>query len=350
MDGVDIMKGFTHFISGVAFATFSSQAVNMAAKEHSIILVLGGIFGILPDTLDFKVAKFFYEEDYIITPKPDDFNVQEIAETLAKAIDEAKEGEPTKVRLNTVKFGADLWQQYIINFRENEVIVKKGPVVNTSKVPMGTYDESKCDIAIVKTKSKILHSYDKDTYVDIFSGPSFEFKRMKDGSVEAEFLPWHRRWSHSLTLGIFFGIIGYIIAGLLSGDWMLARIYGLVIGGGFCVHVIEDQFGFMGSNLFWPFTKERVIGLKWMRSSDAWPNFITVWIAVLCIIWNLNRFSDTPAFHSSLVEFLGYTFFLPLSFILMVGFFTNRVLKPIDVNEANERFKEVMVENEEEET
>ena len=50
------MKGLTHFISGIAVATFFPQAVHMATQDQSFILCLGGIFGILPDTLDFKFA------------------------------------------------------------------------------------------------------------------------------------------------------------------------------------------------------------------------------------------------------------------------------------------------------
>ena len=57
------MKGITHFISGVAVATFFPQAVQAAAQDLSFILVLGGIGGILPDTLDFKLARYFERVD-----------------------------------------------------------------------------------------------------------------------------------------------------------------------------------------------------------------------------------------------------------------------------------------------
>lgn len=351
MAGAD-MKGLTHFISGVALATFSSQAVQMAQNDQSLIIVLGGIFGILPDTLDFKVARFFDNEDHIISPKPKDTNLQEIADVLAKAIDQAHdEGKMIKVKLNTIKLGADMWRQYLINFQEDEVIVRLGPVVNTGKVQLGTFDFENAPEARAKVRSRVLHTYDHDTYVDIFSGPTFGFKKRKDDLIEAEFLPWHRSWSHSLVLGVIFGIIGFLIYGLLTsydGHWDVARLYGLVICGGFCIHILEDQLGFMGSNLYWPFTKERAIGLKWMRSGDAWPNFITVWIAVITIIFNINRFSNEPAFQASLVEYLGYAFFMPLTFILLIGFFTTKLLRPAVINEDEEKFKEVFVENEEE--
>jgi len=350
MDGVGIMKGFTHFISGVALATFSSQVIQMSEIDHSLIIVLGGIFGILPDTLDFKVARFFSKEDYIISPKPVNMNLQEIADTVAEAIDKAEsENKTINVKLNTVKLGADLWQQYLLSYDDHEVIVKKGPVVNTGKVIIGEWDPENIEVARAKTKAKIYHSYDHESYVDIFSGPTFGFKKRSDGSIEAEFLPWHRAWSHSLTLGLFFGLIGFLLFGLYNGDWHLATLYGSVIAGGFSIHIIEDQFGFMGSNLFWPFTKERHIGLHWMRSGDAWPNFITVWIAVIMIIWNVNRFSSEQAFNTSFVEYLGYVFFLPITILISVGFIINKLLKPQKVNEEREILKEITSEEEEDE-
>ncbi|GAH71620.1 unnamed protein product, partial [marine sediment metagenome] len=60
------MKGLTHFTVGAAVATCFPQAVDMALNNYSVILALGGVFGILPDTLDFKLAMFLEENDYII--------------------------------------------------------------------------------------------------------------------------------------------------------------------------------------------------------------------------------------------------------------------------------------------
>ena len=60
------MKGLTHFISGVAMGSFIPAAVRMANNkiDNSLILGLGGLFGIMPDTLDFQVGQFFSQADY----------------------------------------------------------------------------------------------------------------------------------------------------------------------------------------------------------------------------------------------------------------------------------------------
>ena len=57
------MKGISHFTSAVAAATFIPGVVAAAGQEHSLLLVLAGIFGLLPDWLDFKIARYFEPAD-----------------------------------------------------------------------------------------------------------------------------------------------------------------------------------------------------------------------------------------------------------------------------------------------
>jgi len=137
------MKGIAHFISGAAIATFFEEAVKAASEELSFIIVLGGIFGILPDTLDFKFARYFEKPDYEIDPHPKDPDPQGIADKIAQAINEAYERGRVEggrgrvvVKLHTMKLGADLWRRYSVQFdtEKNEVVVKIGPVVTTSQV------------------------------------------------------------------------------------------------------------------------------------------------------------------------------------------------------------------------
>ncbi len=110
-------------------------------------------------------------------------------------------------------------------------------------------------------------------------------KEKRGDKLHVHFLDWHRRWSHSLTLAAAVGLV----AGLLFGKWA-----GIVAGLGFAGHILEDQLGFMGSNLFYPFTKRRSTGLQLLRSGDAIPNFLTVWTSVALSLVNLDRFSAQP--------------------------------------------------------
>ena len=295
------MKGISHFITGVAVATFFPEVVQ-AGAQGSLLPVLGGIAGILPDTFDFKFARYFERYDLEIDPGANP-NAQEIAEQVAGAMRTAYEtNKPQNVMLHTIRLGADLWRQYTIRFdpEQNEVAVRIGPVVNTGQVPLPGSEPTDAAEARVRVGVPMVHTYDAENRIDIFSGPSFKFARRGDKLV-VHFLDWHRRWSHSLTLAAVLGLLG----GLVLGKWA-----GLIIGLGFAGHVLEDQLGFMGSNLFYPFTKNRAIGAQLLRSGDAIPNFVTVWVAVALILFNLDRFSTAPRLDPW--WFLGLAIALPV--------------------------------------
>ncbi|MCP4544711.1 MAG: hypothetical protein GY832_47025 [Chloroflexi bacterium] len=295
------MKGIAHFITGVAIATFFPEVVQQAA-DGSIIPMLGGIAGILPDTIDFKYARYVERYDVEIDPgaEPD---ARDIAERMVGAMRKAYETDkPQNVMLHTIRLGADLWRQYAIRFdpEQNEVAVRIGPIVNTGQVPLPGSEPEGAEEVRVKVGVPMVHTYDAENKIDIFSGPSFKFER-QDDQLYVHFLDWHRRWSHSLTLAAALGLLGWLV----FGKWG-----GLIIGLGFAGHILEDQLGFMGSNLFYPFSKRRTTGAQLLRSGDAAPNFMTVWTAVMLILFNLDRFSDQPRLNPW--WFLGLAMVLPI--------------------------------------
>jgi hypothetical protein len=151
--------------------------------------------------------------------------------------------------------------------------------VNSALTPL---DESGQRVARVKTKAKIDYTYDGEMTADIWNGPSFAFVPKAHG-VEVQFLPWHRAWSHSFTLAALLGLITSVLFGSFQA--------GLVAFLGMSAHVVEDQLGYLGSNLFWPITKERSAGARLLHSGDAIPNFLAVWTALVLILFNLDRFS-----------------------------------------------------------
>jgi len=377
------MKGIAHFLTGVAIATCFPEVVRQAAGG-GLLPVLGGVAGILPDTLDFKFVRYFERYDLEIDPGPEP-DAGEIAGRVAGAMRRAYEtGQPQNVMLHTIRLGADLWRRYTVRFdpAHDAVAVRIGPVVNTSQVPLpgsefpppssppmggteggtpmggteertplwgteeetplweteertplegaeeraplwGTEERTPLEGAEERTplwgteektplwetegertaRAKIgvptAPTYDEATQIDIFSGPSFKFERRGD-RLHVLFLDWHRRWSHSLTLAAALGLIG----GLILGKWA-----GLVIGLGFVGHVLEDQLGFMGSNLFYPFSRRRSQGVRLIHSGDAVPNLLTVWTAVALILFNLDRFSAQPRLDPR--WFLGLAVALP---------------------------------------
>ncbi len=194
-----------------------------------------------------------------------------------------------------------------------------------------------------RVDGRIHHSYDEEIAVDIFSGPSFRFERCwlpnpasgeKEPAVRVLFLPWHRRWSHSLTLAAALGAAGWLLLGWQAGA---------VVAAGMAAHVLEDQLGHMGSNLLWPLTRRRTPGLRLLRSGDALPNVMAVWVALVLTLWNLNRFAPQPAWDGG--RFLLLALGLPMLVIAGIAAWRRRA-RPAMAGPA-ERQAEILAETEE---
>jgi len=307
------VKGIAHFISGIAVATFFPAAVRQAT-DGSQLLALAGLFALLPDTLDFRFTRFLTLFDVEIDPHPDGLDPQAIADQVTSTMRSAFEtGQPKTIQLHTLRLGPDLWRRYTIRFSSAtaEVVVRVGPVVNTSGAPLpGTAPlentESRAAIGL-----SLLPTYDAEINIDVFSGPAFRFERHSD-DIRVIFLPWHRRWTHSLPLAAAIG---------LGAALLLEPTAGLVSGLAFATHVLQDQLGHMGSNLLWPLTRRRSAGLGLLHSGDPLPNFLTVWLAAALILFNLDRFSTAPRLPT--IPYLLGAVLLPL-LILSASFWRAR--------------------------
>ncbi len=331
------MKGISHFSSAIAAATFVPGVVAASAHDQSLVLLLAGVFGLMPDWLDFKFARYFEPPDETITPDPARFDAQAIAQQVAEALDRAYDsGEPLSVQLDTMPLGGDRYRQYTLRFdnEHNEVVIALGPVVNTSQRPLTpTPPHSHAPPGRARIKAKLNYTYDGDMKIDIFEGPSFEFRREAD-TVEVSFLPWHRRWTHSLVLGAAFGVATGLLFGVMAG---------LVVTVAYWTHVLEDQLGHLGSNLFWPLTTRRSSGLKLLHSGDPLPNFLTVWSSAMLVLYNLNRFAPVPQFDGNV--FLLWAVGLPTA--VMIGAMTYQSKGRAKAREETERQGEALAEVEE---
>jgi membrane-bound metal-dependent hydrolase YbcI (DUF457 family) len=303
------MKGISHFLAGVAAATFVPGVVESAA-QGSYLIVLGGFCGLLPDTLDFKFARYF-EQHIDIDPDPANLDPQIIANAVAAEIDRAAQtNRSIRVQLHNIPLGSNRWRQYRIRFdpEHSEIVVGIGPIVNSALAPL---DEAGQRVARVKTTARLDYTYEGELTTDIWNGPSFAFVP-RARAVEVQFLPWHRAWSHSFTLAALLGVIAAVLFGSIQA--------GLVAFLGLSAHVVEDQLGYLGSNLFWPITKERSAGARLLHSGDAIPNFLAVWTALVLVLFNLDRFSapvqNRAPFFDPLI-FLSTTLLLPA--LILIG-------------------------------
>jgi membrane-bound metal-dependent hydrolase YbcI (DUF457 family) len=199
-------------------------------------------------------------------------------------------GEPRRLVAHTVRVGHDLWRRYTLRFSPSSgtVSVRIGPLVNTGHV---TYPGTAPPDARWITRTvpvPFSHSYSSEYHIDSFSGPCFRFTRQDDKLV-VDFLDWHHRWTHSLPMallaGVVLGALCTLVWGATTGLWC-----GLLATLGYGVHILEDQLGHMGSNLFWPLTRRRIRGLGLLHATDAIPNFLVVWTCLVLILLNLDRF------------------------------------------------------------
>ena len=276
------MKGIAHFSVGVAWASCLPGVVAAGAAGNPWYFVLGGVFGLLPDTIDFRVSRFLYRHDMEVSPDPHAPDPVMIARALAAAVQQARDsGRAVTVKLHTVQVGTDAWQSYRVLFRRAErcVVVSLGPVVDTGQMPLspptggGGTGHARLPCAV--------HSqYQAETVIDIFDGPVVRMVPQADGDVLIEFIPWHRLWTHSFT--------AVLLAGLGAGA-LWGPLAGLVAGGALLAHALADQLGHMGSSLLFPWVRRRFEGMKWVHSGDPFPNIAAVWLSGLVILWNLHN-------------------------------------------------------------
>ena len=307
------MKGFSHFMSGVAVASFGPWAIEAALRGNPTYFILGGACGILPDTLDFKFYRFFYNHDVYVEPDPKHPDPQAVADQIARAVEMGiREHRYIKLKLSSIRLGADFWQQYLVNFdnEAGEVTVKFGSVVNTGQVPVEGTSDRYPEVGRAKIGARVIQTYDAALKVDIFDGPTIGLAPRDDGDFDLEFLPWHREWSHALTMGLFLGIL-WALGCLCFKAWDAAWQGFVTIAGCYAVHVVEDQLGHMGSNLFYPFTRKRTEGLHWMHSGDGMANFLAVWISCLLIFWNLYRLQPAMTYHFTFVHLMMVGLVIP---------------------------------------
>lgn len=358
------MKGIGHFLTGMAVATFFPEAMRATLEHNSFVLLAGGAFGLLPDTLDFRIGRYLWKHHHTVTPDLNNLDARPIAKTVADAIDEAAEtGKPVNVKLNTLKLSANYHRTYSIEIDEKRkvVIARIGPLKTMGQtmgggghLPRSLPDvPAEQLVAEASFKANMNNPYHAATEVAIFSGPDFSF--VPDGdSVRMDFIPWHRTWAHSPFVGLLCGVLGLLVYGLLglAGGRGATDFYspmGLTVFGiitlSFWGHTFVDQFGVLGSVLFWPFSDKRSSGFKWTHAASVLGNITLNYVLVALIIWNTivytteagvvmpwaaamtGSYSDPLFYIVSFLNFAAYYIAVPL-FVIHAGSRLYRKLIP----------------------
>lgn len=217
-----------------------------------------------------------------------------VAERVAEAIDYAYEHGEARVKVENIRMIGDTYRRFLIDLDgENRTVrVVMGPIIALGGMPLE--DEPVPEhrrYAEARTRHRFVKKYPKPTVIGGFSGTSIGFRREGD-VVEEVFLPWHREWSHSFTVGAFLAALLYLALAALGSS--LAAPLALASMLGYWAHVVEDQLGYMGSNLLWPFTKKRTPGLRLGESGSPLLNFSTALLMSGFIVANLNYAVPRP--------------------------------------------------------
>ncbi|MEM0355955.1 MAG: metal-dependent hydrolase [Desulfurococcaceae archaeon] len=221
-----------------------------------------------------------------------------IAETVAKAINDAWEKGEVIVKFHNIRLPGDVFRRYSVMIPPDSNIVEVyiGPIITLGDNPVVKDLPPKFRMyGKAEIKAKVKKTYPFPITVGGFSGPSVKYRRTEDG-VEEIFIPWHREFPHSITAGL---VVGGVVAGLFKLlGYQHALTLGLASMLGQWMHVIEDQLGYMGSNLFAPFTKKRIKGLMLGRASSGWLNLAITYTMFVLMAWNFTRF--VPAIAKSI--------------------------------------------------
>ncbi len=265
------MKGIAHFASGLCVASFVPGVVTHAA-QGGFLIALGGACAMLPDMLDFRFERFIERHDTEITPDAQRPNAQQLADQIANEINLAHTAcQPRIIQLHPARRSVIEWVLYSVEFdsARREVVVKIDNTASEARAPLNT---------------NVRYEYDGALHIEELGGPSLKLDP-HDDTVRIEFLPWHRLRTHSLVIALALGALCTALWGMTAG---------IVATLGFAVHVIEDQFGYMGSNLFWPLTRARTQGLRLLHASDGAVNAGVVWLSLTLLLLNLDRARELP--------------------------------------------------------
>ncbi len=284
------MKAIAHFMSGLAVASCFPPAVTATAGGNPLYFLLGGITALLPDVLDSRLLRYFYPHDAEVAADPLVPDPQILADTVAEAIDTtARRRRPFRLRLHTIRLGRDRWQRYRLHLDpgSRQVTVTLTDIVNRAgrPIPAASAPDAPCTASAAFT-SRLRLDFTAAIDVDTGDGPHFQIAPDDgDGGVTAQFAPWKRQGSHSAALGVILALASAALWNPLAG---------VIVGVAYATHILLDQFGFMGSNLLWPFSRRRTPGLKLLHASRLMPNLTVAWLCALAVYANLAFTAATP--------------------------------------------------------
>ncbi len=158
------MRGFTHYISGLAAATFFAALVG-DLRLGILIPVIAAAAAYFPDFVDFKFGKFFARRDYEIDPAP---------------WDEKKHYAPKLVKISELSEG-NRYQFFALQGKVKEILAK-----GSGKVSYKVLRDDGSEETVTEEYNSIVFTLDDGTgeiTVEAF-GEDYEFFEEEFGTIE----------------------------------------------------------------------------------------------------------------------------------------------------------------------
>jgi membrane-bound metal-dependent hydrolase YbcI (DUF457 family) len=259
------MKGVTHYLCALAVTAAIPGNIEQAAAGAPWPILIGGMGGLLPDFLDFKIWRFLAPRAACIVPDPLDPDAAMVCDGFVNIMQLTLiDGRKRVVKLQTIPTGATTFIPYKIRVLPAEQLLS---------VTISLPDDERSATKALPADTRF--DYLDTIHVDQGDGPTIGITRTAGHRLGLSFLPWHRSWSHSCVLAAGMALL----VGLLLGSR-----FGVALALGWGSHILLDQCGNMGCNLFWPFSRQRRAGFGVSASDSLTGNGVVAWSSIMLIL------------------------------------------------------------------
>jgi len=271
-----LIRGITletvaRFIAGMAWASCWPAARQAAEDGNPVFFLIGGVCGLLPDTLDQWLARFLRRIDVHIVPDPLAPDPRLVADALAQAGAVCHgRGRTVHVELYPGQDSNGAWHRFTVRMDTGHRLVTVSHAGCSASAPLPVNITG-------------IHPF---TFQTGDSPLSLSMECSERDRISLDLMPWRQGWSHSLILAAGLGLAAGLITGVVGG---------LIAAGACTLHILMDHSGFSGTGAFFPFSRRRTAGLQLLAPSrEKGFNLGVIWLGVVLTGWTLMR-SALPA-------------------------------------------------------
>lgn len=280
-DGDEGLRGTgARFAAGLAWASLWISSGATSALPAGLLLLLGGICALAPDSLDHWGVRLFQQIDIHVVSDPLQPMPGLVSEALAHAILVCR-SEQRRIRVEIYPWDeANRWVRQTIAFdnRSRRVTVAWNGDAATTPFAASLASD---------------HPFRMEIGEDSLT---LDLRPRADGRIQITPTPWKQGWSHSLAAALGAGALAWCTAGSVAG---------MVCAGAWIIHSLIDHCGFAGVAWAFPRPRQHAAGLQWRQlRPSAGFHLGLIWLGGLVAVWNVTRAAHPGMFHVSVVPLI----------------------------------------------